>query len=249
MRLVILTIFACLAFLVPAFGAQGDVAPEGLTYLTEDYYPYNYQRNGVLQGISVDILRRVWAELGVEDQPIHLLPWARGYKFVQEVPGTVLFSMARTPEREEMFQWVGPITTARFVLSAKKGRAITIRSLEDICGYSVGTLIDDITDILLEDAKTCARVESVPDTQFLVKMLEHDRIDLLAYEEKSLQRLMWAHGYAPEDVETVYVLKETSVYFAFHPDTPPTLVERFQQAMDRVRLSPEYEQIFERHLQ
>lgn len=220
-----------------------------LFYMTEQYYPYNYEKAGVLQGISVEILRRVWSELGVGEQSVEVLPWARGYTLVQREPNTMLFSMARTPEREDLFQWVGPIATARFVLSAKKNRKIQIGSYDDIGHYSVGTLIDDVTDALLEKIKPYARVESVSDMAFNLKMLDNDRIDLVAYEEKSLQRLMTEHGYDPTSVETVFVLKETSVFFAFHRDTSEELIARFQEALDRVRLGPEYEDILLRHLQ
>jgi len=71
-----------------------DVAD--LFYMTEDYKPYNYVENNQLQGISVDLLKLMWKEMGYSEQKINQLPWARGYDFVQKKADTVLFATART---------------------------------------------------------------------------------------------------------------------------------------------------------
>lgn len=227
--------------------AWGDPAEE-LTYLTEQYYPYNFENETGLCGISVDILRLMWTELGIAKKSIQLLPWARVYDLIQQEPGTVAFGMARTPEREGLFRWVGPIETVRFVLLAKKSRHIAIETMADIKGYAVGTLIDDITDVILKPVGKLARIEPVADMEFSLKMLEHDRIDLIAYEEQGFAGLAKANGHDPDEYETVYVLRETGIYYAFHIETPRELVSRFQRAFNAVRSRPEYREILKKYL-
>lgn len=221
---------------------------QDLIYITEPYYPYNYKADGQIKGLSVDVLRLVWRQLGIPPQPITIMPWARGYKLTQVQPGTVLFSMARTPEREELFRWVGPIHTVRFVLKGKKSKNYQVKSMADLHGMAIGTLADDVGDVLLGSLADHARIEPVADTAFSLKMLEYDRIDLMAYEEKSFDQLAQASGLDPNQYETVFVLKETGVYYALNSQTSQELVDRMQQALNVVRASPGYEQILTHYL-
>ena len=221
---------------------------EDLTYMTEEYYPFNYTEKGEVKGISVELLHLVWKELGVTPQPIEVLPWARAYDRIQHEPRTFLFSMARTEDREDMFQWAGPTMVARFVLIAKKSSNITLTSLKDLAGKSVGTLRKDISDILLKDYNGIAKVEAVAKMEQNVSKLVSDRLDMVAYEKRSWERLIKRLGLYPDDFETVFTLCETSVYYAFHQGIPPAMVREFQQALDLVKARPAYQQVLDVYL-
>lgn len=217
-------------------------------YLTEEYYPFNYTEKHKQKGISTDLLRHVWDELDIEHKTIKSMPWARAYERVQRDQNTVLYSMARLPEREDLFLWAGPILTVRFVLIAKKKDSIQLRSLTDLKGYRVGTLRDDISDILLEKYNKYAKIEPVATMDINVSKFLEDRLDMVAYEERSWHRITKKFGLQPDDFETVYILKETPIYYAFHVDTPMSLVKHFQQGLDRVKKSPVYQQILDTYL-
>lgn len=239
-----LLIFAVLLTPLPTDAA----AHIGLSYLTEEYYPFNYTDEGDLKGISVDLLRLTWKELGQEPHPITAMPWARAYDRACNVSTTVLFSMARTPQRENMFRWAGPIMTVRFVLIAQKRDNITLDTISDAEGYRIGTLRDDITDALLQQYSNANKVEAVADMSQNIRKLMDDRLDMVAYEEHSWKMIALKNGLDPDEFETVFVLRETPVYYAFHRDTPPPVVREFQKALDRVKARPEYEQILNTYL-
>ncbi len=247
LRFTLVLLLAMAMVMLPSLAVSSDVSVADLDYMTEQYFPYNFEDQEGVRGVSVEVLRLIWAELGEQQQPVEVLPWARGYALVQHNPTGVLFSMARTPEREDMFGWVGPIASARFVLVAKKSRGLEIATFDELRGYSIGTLIDDITDILLKDIKPYTRVEPVASVELNLKMLEHDRIDLMAHDELSLKRLMLERGYDLEEYETVFVLKETSVYYAFNKNVPAQLLERFQTALDAIKSRPEFQSILDRY--
>ncbi|MGE4290776.1 MAG: substrate-binding periplasmic protein [Desulfovibrio sp.] len=222
--------------------------PEDLTYLTEDYYPFNYERDGRLQGLSVDLLRETWKCMGVAEQPISLLPWARAYDMVQSDPDTMLFAMARNDSREHLFLWAGPISEAHFVLTGLRGRHLQAQSIDDLRAYTVGTVIKDISDLLLEPYMDRIHVVPVTCMEYNLRKLLAGRIDLISYEESAMRRFLIRHGFSPSDFETVFLLQDMDVYYAFNRGTDPALVARFQQALDQVRSSPVYEEILERHL-
>jgi polar amino acid transport system substrate-binding protein len=79
-----------------------------------------------------------------EEYEIRLMPWARAYKQIINKPNKILFSMTRTPQREYLFKWVGPIANNSFVFYARSDSKITINSLEDAKDekYKVGTYLD-----------------------------------------------------------------------------------------------------------
>lgn len=101
--------------------------------MTEQYPPYNFEKNGKLRGIAVDLMVLMLDILGTEKGrgSITLVPWTRGYRRVQSTPNTCLFSMTRTETREKLLKWVGPIGVNRVVLMARRDRNIRIRTLAD----------------------------------------------------------------------------------------------------------------------
>jgi polar amino acid transport system substrate-binding protein len=219
-----------------------------IIYLTEEYYPYNYTENGTLKGLAVELLKQTWDQLGIPHQPITSLPWARAYQRLRLEPFTMLFCTARTVEREKEFLWAGPIRVVRFVLIAKKERGITMKNLCDLAGLKVGTLRDDVTDTLMQGYRDVARVEPVADMQLNVDKLMDDRLDLVAYEERSWHKVAERNGLERNDFETVIILRETPIFYAFHRTTPPIIVRTFQSALDRVKAGPAYQKLLNTYL-
>ncbi|MBG0789421.1 MAG: transporter substrate-binding domain-containing protein [Desulfovibrionaceae bacterium] len=242
---VLATCLVCLTLLAWPSPARADWE---LTYLTEEYYPFNYTEHGVLKGVSVDILRQVWGELGEPEHPIHIMPWARAYDRALNVHNTVLFSMARIVRRENLFRWAGPIAVTRFVLVAKKSANIALSTLEDAEGYRIGTLRDDISDTLLKKYTERNKIEAVADMRHNIRKLIDNRLDMVAYEESSWRQIAIKNGLSPDDYETVFVLRETPVFYAFHRDTPSVVVRDFQEALDRVKATDRYQAILEAYL-
>lgn len=54
--------------------------------------------------------------------------------------------MARTPERESLFQWVGIVAMGEHGLLALKDSDTTINGLEDLKKYFIGTVYEDLVD-------------------------------------------------------------------------------------------------------
>ncbi|WP_108649625.1 substrate-binding periplasmic protein [Dongshaea marina] len=125
-----------------------------LTYMTENYPPYNFSAKGVIQGISVDLLLAMGKQAGVplKLNMIKLYPWARAYNQTLKGPNMVLFATTRTKAREALFKWVGPIANTDTVLLAKKGSGISISSPADMKKYTIGVVKDDVGEQLVKAA-------------------------------------------------------------------------------------------------
>jgi len=244
----------CLTFLMfISFISVGDAQTiDDLILMTEEFPPYNFIEDGKLQGTSVDLMVLILEKMnsGQTRKDIRVLTWARSYKMVSEEKNTVLFVMTRTEERENLFKWVGPISTARNVLMAKKVKNIKISSADDVKKYKVGVVRDDAGEQLVID-RIGIKKEDLDITsrgELNIKKLNADRMSLIAYDENVAKWLIKKEGFNTEDFETVYVLQEGSHYFAFHKDTPDSLIMKIQSVLDEIKKEGEYDRILEKYL-
>jgi len=209
-----------------------------LTYYTEQLPPYNYQENGTLQGISVDLLESVTGKLGakVPREKVHLVPWAEGYQAALTQTGTVLFSTARTPEREPSFKWAGPIYTDRSVLFARRDRGLTLQSPADLTGYRIGVIAGDMAiQQLLEFGVNPNQLVAESNVSAIIAKLESGELDLWACPEAPGRYFAEQVTGNYNTYAVVYHLQPRDAYYAFSKDVPDSMVQAFQQALDAVK--------------
>ncbi|QTA78085.1 Extracellular solute-binding protein, family 3 [Desulfonema limicola] len=208
-----------------------------IIYMTEENAPTNYTENGELKGVSVELLKLIWAEMGYPEQKIEVLPWPRGYRRLQREPGTCLFVTTKTKSRDEQekFKWAGPVKPNDIVLFARKDRKIKLNSLDDAKKYKIGTVINDAGEtLLLEAGFDIDILDRTPSVAPNLRKLNVDRIDLFAKNQDYVIWEMKANGFNPEDYEVVWTLSKSFQYYAFHKDTPQELIDRFQKALDKL---------------
>lgn len=215
--------------------------------MTEEYPPYNFEENGEQKGVSIELLRDIWARMGEKPARVNFMPWARAYRDIREKDGQVLFSMARTPERENLFQWACPITSARFTLFARTDSGIVIRSREEIGQYAVGVIRDDITEILVRTYGGGARIEAVGEMDLNMKKLDAGRVDLVAYSEEAFPEYLRANGLPEDRYRAVFPLDEIPVCFAFSKDVDPHFVARFRAALKALSDSGRVRELLDRY--
>lgn len=229
--------------------APASASLAGLTFITEEYPPYNHKRGERLEGISIEILERIFeeTETPLTRDDVLFYPWARGYDTALAEPGTVLFSTTRTEQREALFQWVGPIATDRVTLIARRDSGIQLDSLDDLMngGYRVAVIREDIGAQRLEEAGVPAdQLRLAMSNVSALKMLDRGRVDLWAYGEDVAFWLMQEHDLPIADFMSILTISESDLYYALHRDTEPALVERMQAAVDALRQRGELGDIF-----
>ncbi|MGD9202156.1 MAG: ABC transporter substrate-binding protein, partial [Chitinispirillia bacterium] len=203
-----------------------------LEYMTEQNPPFNYKKNGKLKGIAVDLLKAIWEEMGVPEQEIQLLPWERAYKLAQVKENSVLFSTTRSVERENMFEWVGPIKTDIIGFIARKERNIKLYSPEDARKYKLATLRNDYSEVVLKNKGfDLNMVERTSDLNINILKLRNGRIDIVVNSVLKIFMEMEKKGIDTSDFETVGKLTDADLYFAFNKNIPQELIDKFQNAI------------------
>jgi polar amino acid transport system substrate-binding protein len=207
-----------------------------LKLITENAPPNSYIENGSIKGVSVEIVRAVLKEVGMEGHRIFMYPWARGYLMLKTQKKIVLFPTSRTRYREKRFKWAGPISDNRVNLYKLKSRTdIKATKLKDLKIYSVGTSrFDQKYQYLKSKGFTLQAVSE--DKQNIDKLLM-GRIDLIAYAERRLSYDLRRYDHDQNKIEKVMNLKDvsTKMYLAFSKFTEDSVVKKFQLGFDAIK--------------
>jgi polar amino acid transport system substrate-binding protein len=213
-----------LALAVPAHAALRMLTDENAPFGYTD--PASHKITGITADMVVEAARRAKLPYGLE-----VFPWARAYSLAKNEPDTCVYPLARLPERESLFQWVGPLSVNTWVLYAKssfQGKVSSVASLEK---YAVGGLLQDGPSVYLKSQGV--NVEMVGDNKYNVKKLAAGRIDLWAtglYRGKAL-----AAEEGITDIKPVYTIKEVEHYLACSPKTADSAIKALNQAVDTMR--------------
>lgn len=148
-----------------------------LNIYTEEWSPISFSVDGKPDGLAVQVVQEIQKRIKNQD-PIKVVPWARGWKMLTEQPNTVLFTMTRTTEREQMFTMIGPVAIGATNFYALKNSGIKITSLEDAkSAKAIGVYRASVEErILLEQGFTNIAASSTP--LLSAKQLIKHRIDL-----------------------------------------------------------------------
>jgi polar amino acid transport system substrate-binding protein len=244
-----------LAFVAAALACVPAAAQsvDDLVFITEDYPPFNFERDGRRLGIAVDVLEEMLVQAGAKKTraDIRVWPWARGYETALKEKNTVLFSTTRTEAREHLFKWVGPIMPSRIVLVAKKQRAIQIKSADQIkqSAYKIGVVREDIGGQLLANLGVNKdRTVQANSGVSVAKMLQADRIDMWAYGAPVIMWNLKELGYPADAYEEVFTLTESQhYYYAINKDTDDRVVEKLQSALEQVKAKGRFSAIIARY--
>lgn len=92
---------------------------EPLVVYTENYPPFSFTNtDGIVAGGATANVRQILDVAGV-DYTIRLLPWARAMRMAKSDSNALIFSLVRTPKREERFDWLAPLAESGFYLQAR----------------------------------------------------------------------------------------------------------------------------------
>ncbi len=219
-----------LFLVIAALGPAPPAAAQALRVFGSDFRPYAFEDHGRAAGTATDRVREILAAAG-QVAVIEIYPWARAYRSARATPGALLYPVARTPEREREFTWLGELVNydAQLWRMADR-RDIALTTLADAAGLSVGGLPDDAKTGFLRDQGMTISLQSSED--ILLTMLINGRIDLMPADRVSFLARLQRDGLKPDRFVSALALPEISrpLYLAITPDADPALVARLTAA-------------------
>lgn len=221
--------------LVALLYVSGGLQAAPVPIVTEHFPPFQAQEPGQpLQGWSVEIISELFRLAGL-DYHIDVMPWARAFKTAQDQPGTLIFSLLRTPARESQFAWIAPLCPLRVSFYTASDRPeIALASLEDALQYRVGTETGQANHRFLLELgfKENRNLMVVGHNHQLRQMLAMQRIDLILISDFYVSQLADG-GQTLRKLLPVPVL-DRYLYLAAHPATNPQLLHQLRQAWQQL---------------
>jgi len=247
----LLLALASSSMLMVATAHAEEPSDAALVLLTENFPPYNMAKNGKnfakdenIEGIAVDIVRETFKRAGISYNLTLRFPWERIYKLALEKPGYGVFVMARLPDREALFKWVGPIGPDDWVLLAKADSKIQLDSLERAQRYKIGAYKGDAIAQTLEK-QGLNPVIALRDQDNANKLMD-GQIDLWATGDPAGRYL--ARQVGVNGLKTVLRFNSAQLYLALNKDVPDEVVARLQAALDELRRDGRVDEIMAQYL-
>jgi len=205
-----------------------------MTLITEELAPFNYTENGDITGATTQVVREIARRLGIDDG-ITVMPWARGYQQLCNKPNVVLFTTARTQEREKLFHWVGPLYVNKMVFYARKDDQRRIDSLDAARRVgAIGTYKNDYGEEVLKSLGFTNLDRSNSPRSNLRKLIS-GRLDLWFCDSASAHLVAREAGVAPGEIKAVFVYEQVHSYIAISKQTAPAIVQQWQAALDAMK--------------
>lgn len=199
-------------------------AADSYALTTEELAPFSLGSGDSVGGLATDVLKEAFGRAGFK-MKAHLYPWLRAYQSALETPNGCVYSTIRSPDREVLFKWVGPIIRDEMVLLVREGSGVNITTIEDIKRYRTASTPGDWLSAFLQEKG--ANLVFTP-TRGQLQMLLNGRIDFWA-----ATRARGAYFAAREKVKlrVALVLREADMYLACNPAVPDTVIESLNGAL------------------
>jgi len=200
-----------------------------------------------IKGFAPDVVREIMKRTGGDKGDITMVPWARSYRLLESEPNVVLFSMARIPVRENLFQWVGPLAYSKSYLYVKKGSGISIKSLDDARRLErIGVMPEDSKEQFLKNNGFTNLDYSVHWTNVFKKLIL-GRVSAMIMTDTDLPINAREAGFDDiAEFEPAYLLFITQLYIGFSKSTAPEVVQRWQSELDHMKKDGTFKQLAEK---
>ena len=223
-----------------------------LTAVTENLPPYNYQEGNAVKGVAAEVTQALLEEVGLQAD-IQVLSWVRAYIQALEKPNVLIFSIVRTPDREDLFHWIGKISVSKSYLFKLADRDdIQIQRLEDAKSYTIGAWREDVREqyLLSHGFVQSKHLDNSGTPSQNIQKLMLRRLDLVADSELSFYFQLKQLNHDPHVVKKAFELEDISLpfYIAFSKKTSPDLAEAFRQALERVKRKGIFQAIHQKYL-
>lgn len=225
-----------LALTLSLLGANASLfAQDIMQVVTEDLRPFNYLENGEIVGSSTAVVRKVLQEAKVEAK-FQLHPWARSYAMAQRDENTLIYTINRTPAREEKFKWIGLLGAEEndiFFFKLAANSKVQVQTLEQAKQYSIGVSLHDVNHEILK-SEGFNRIHAVSQFNQSVQMLLRDRIDLIVGSYPVLLEAFSHLDASIDQIEVVAPFRASRPYMAISNATSDEVAARLKDSYQKL---------------
>ncbi|HPM00993.1 MAG: amino acid ABC transporter substrate-binding protein [Candidatus Cloacimonetes bacterium] len=218
-----------------------------LTFICEEYPPYEYTQNKVPKGLDVEIIDRVCKEAKL-DYEIQFYPWERCMQMIKEGRADAIFGILKNNERLAFLKYPDKsVSMDKRVLITKKNNPSVINKLEDLKGRTVGVVrgyaysdVFDKSEIFKKDISASS--------ESMIDKLKGDRFEFAAISEYVAKYYIGNESWSNFKVQP-YIITSDPLYTAFSKksENAMKLFDRYNNALNALEKSGELTKIRNRY--
>ncbi|MFZ6843500.1 substrate-binding periplasmic protein [Undibacterium sp. RuTC16W] len=200
---------------------------ESIRLVIQEFAPFTYTdpKTNEIKGFLTDKAMEIMKRAG-ESPSIVSTSLARGYQATLNEENTCLFGFRRTPERETLFKWVGPLTTDTWVLYTKKSDTRSLKSFEDAKSFSIGSYKNAAT--ALELARQGYKIEFASEDDDNPRLLVNGRIDYWITSELHGMQMAQEQGFW-SDIRRAIKWRNVDLYMLCNAKMDKQRIDRFNE--------------------
>ncbi|HEA16112.1 MAG: substrate-binding periplasmic protein [Pseudoalteromonas prydzensis] len=219
------------------------VAQPNLTVVTELSPPNQMLINNQVTGYSTELVKMIISEAQL-NASISMYPWARAYKMASHNSNTLIYSMARTTEREALFHWIGPVAQFKMGFVKLTERSdINFNDTEQAKQYKIAVQRHDLASQVL--VKRGFEVLLTTDIQKSYQLLLARKVDMVVDDANYIAAMSEQLAINANTLTFVHAIEGLTVagYLAANINTDEEAVKALQQAFLKVKNTEKYHQL------
>jgi len=218
--------------------SSSAISASKLTVVTEHLAPFQIVNSNTITGFSTEIVQAALDKSEL-DYKIESYPWSLSFNRAMYEENICIYSLARIPDRELMFQWIGHITTSTISFYTLKGKPLNISNLNDAKKYKTAVIEDDVTHhfLLSKGFVEGENLYVMRNYDALLKLLETPsrQIDLIIINDDLIYSRVKSKKEASKYLN-VHMLDELTLdfYFACSLNTAKDIVSKLTAEMKKL---------------
>lgn len=205
--------------------------------LTAPMPPYSINKGLRVKGVAVDTLVMIMALSGspIDAKDVKLMLWRHALQIGAAGPQKIVLNLPRTPDIDDKFKWVGPLTVSKYVVIGHKGGK-KLNNLKELEKHKVGTLRGSMPEKALLKSGVPKSVLSSSISHIIpLKKLDTKMVDYFAHGNASTTYLMGKLGIPWNKYEVMHTFEEVPLYYAFSKDTSDEFIKKLNDNLKKLK--------------
>ncbi|MDE1465250.1 substrate-binding periplasmic protein [Spartinivicinus poritis] len=222
-----------------------------LIFNTQDFPPFNYEINNVVEGPAAEVIRTVCDMQGFSCK-FNLLPWRRAQNEVKNGNANAMFVIGWNKARAEWLYYSPPLMQTEYGFFVRKNNNLTYLDSKDIAGYKIGVFGPSNTSNSLNKIKESMAskgikpidIKMVSDDVNIFKMLDDPNRNLKGVYSNKDVGLAIINQVKLKNIRYAGAQKKLKYFIGFSKKyTDKKLVDKFNHGLTELHKSGKLQEI------
>ncbi|MGB0833284.1 MAG: substrate-binding periplasmic protein [Psychrobium sp.] len=234
-------ILKVVCFLVGSAVCVSNASP--LLVIAEDSV-LQHRKGNTVTGPAAELMKALLAEAQLTGE-FKIVPWSRAYNTALSRPDTIIYSIAKTPERADLFTWIGEVIPLRYQFyRLKSSTHVNPANLEQSKAFTIGAISRGAIHQFLRREKF-PKVVAVASPTSHIRMFMNNRYDLIVIDSSSLNKVCMTTELDCSLIEAVLPIPKisNSLYIALNNSSSPQIAQQLKEAYNELKNNGQYKRI------